>query len=138
MKYVLDSSVALKWVLPEADTAKALQLRVDFRNGVHELIAPDFFPIETAHALTRAERQRRIPQGSGWGLWQKIMSDCPTMLPWNVLMPRAFDLSSRMRVGVYDCVYIALAEQERCRVVTADQRLLNTFPAQTISLASVP
>ena len=100
MKYVLDSSVALKWALPEPDTAKALRLRVDFRNGVHELIAPDFFPIETAHALTRAERQRRITQGSGWGLWQKIMSDCPLLLPWNPLMPRAFDLSSRMRVGV--------------------------------------
>lgn len=55
MKYVLDSSVALKWALPEPDTAKALQLRADYRNGTHELIAPDFFPIEVAHALTRAE-----------------------------------------------------------------------------------
>ena len=27
MKYVLDSSVALKWVLPEADTPKAVRLR---------------------------------------------------------------------------------------------------------------
>ena len=65
MKYVLDSSIALKWALPEPDTAKALQLRADYRNGIYELIAPDFFPIETAHALTRAERQRRIPQGIG-------------------------------------------------------------------------
>lgn len=137
MKYVLDSSVALKWALPEPDTAKALQLRSDYCNAVHELMAPDFFPIETAHALTRAERQRRITQGSGWGLWQKIMSDCPVMLPWNPLMPRAFDLSSKMRVGVYDCVYVALAEQQLCPVVTADQRLLNTFPGQTISLASL-
>jgi predicted nucleic acid-binding protein len=138
MKYVLDSSVSLKWALPEPDTAKALQLRADFHNGTHELISPDFFPLETAHALTRAERQRRISQGSGWVLWQKIMSDCPAMLPWNSLMPRAFDLSSRMRVGVYDCVYVALAEQEQCRVVTADQRLLNSFPAQTVSLVSLP
>lgn len=138
MKYVLDSSVALKWAIPEPDTAKALQLRTDYRNGIHELIAPDFFPVEAAHALTRAERQRRIPQGAGWGLWQKITSDCPTLLSWHPLMPQAFDLSSKMRIGVYDCVYVALAEQEQCRVVTADQRLLKTFPAQTISLASLP
>lgn len=77
MKYVLDSSVALKWALPEPDTAEALKLRADYRNGIHDLISPDFFPLETAHALTRAERQRRISQGVGWGLWQKIMSDCP-------------------------------------------------------------
>jgi predicted nucleic acid-binding protein len=138
MKYVLDSSVALKWALPEPDARLALQLRTQYRSRLHELIAPDFFPMEVAHALTRAERQRRIPQGTGWGLWQKVMLDRPALLSWNPLMPRAFDLSSKMRVGVYDCVYIALAEQEQCRVVTADQRLLNTFPAQTIALASLP
>jgi hypothetical protein len=31
MKYVLDASVALKWVLTEPDAAKARQLRDDFR-----------------------------------------------------------------------------------------------------------
>ena len=60
MKYVLDSSVAFKWVVPERDTPRAVQLRDEFRAGVHELIAPDVFPLELAHALTRAERQGRI------------------------------------------------------------------------------
>jgi hypothetical protein len=31
MKYVLDSSVALKWVLPEADSAKAIRLRDEYK-----------------------------------------------------------------------------------------------------------
>lgn len=45
MRYVLDSSVALKWVLLEADSARAIRLRDDHLNGVHELIAPDLsFP----------------------------------------------------------------------------------------------
>jgi predicted nucleic acid-binding protein len=43
MKFVLDASVALKWVLPEADSAKAIALRENYRKGVHELIAPDIF-----------------------------------------------------------------------------------------------
>ena len=37
MKYVLDSCVALKWVLPEADSARAISLRDDYRKSVHEL-----------------------------------------------------------------------------------------------------
>ena len=41
MRYVLDSSVALKWVLPEADSDRADRLRDDFRNALHDLIAPD-------------------------------------------------------------------------------------------------
>jgi len=39
------------------------------------------------------------------------------------LMPTAFLLSSTLRLGVYDCVYIALSQRESCLVVTADQRL---------------
>jgi predicted nucleic acid-binding protein len=65
MKYVFDSSVAFKWLVPEADTAKALSLRDDFRKAVHELIAPDILPVETTHALTRAERQKRISPAQG-------------------------------------------------------------------------
>jgi hypothetical protein len=43
MTYVLDACVALKWVLVEPDSAKARQLRDEFRNAIHELIAPDSF-----------------------------------------------------------------------------------------------
>ena len=50
MKYVLDSSAALPWVLPEKDSAKATQLRDDARNAVHELLAPDIFPAEVFNA----------------------------------------------------------------------------------------
>ena len=60
MKYVLDSNVALKWALAEPDSPKARQLRDDFQKGTHDLLAPDIFQTEIAHALTRAERQGRI------------------------------------------------------------------------------
>lgn len=49
-------------------------------------------------------------------------------------MPRALVLSSQARIGAYDCLYITLAELERCKVVTADQRLLATFPAHCVLL----
>lgn len=35
MKYVLDCCVALKWVLPEADSIKAIRLRDEYTNGLH-------------------------------------------------------------------------------------------------------
>jgi hypothetical protein len=37
MKYVIDSSIGVKWVVPEVDSAKALRLCDDYRNGVIEL-----------------------------------------------------------------------------------------------------
>ena len=56
MRLVLDANVAVKWVVPEDLSDKATLLRDDFRNSVHELIAPDCWPTEVAHALTKAAR----------------------------------------------------------------------------------
>lgn len=42
MKYVLDSNVAIMWVLPEADAPKAVQFRNQVRLGTHEILAPDW------------------------------------------------------------------------------------------------
>ncbi len=71
MRYVLDSNVALKWVLPEADSDKATALRDDYHAGIHELIAPDIFPVECLHALTKAKHKIGLPtvSSSGSRLW---------------------------------------------------------------------
>ena len=110
MKYVLDSSVAFKWVVPESDTPRAVQLRDEFRAAVHELIAPDVFPPELAHALTRAERQGRINDAVTRLI--DVLTTSPILIPSLPLLLRAADISSTLRVGVYDCLYVALAERE--------------------------
>lgn len=137
MKFVLDSNVALKTVLPEADSHRAIRLIAEYKQGVHDLVAPDVFPVEVGRALTRAERQKRIQPPDGWRFWNAIMVDGPVLRLYLPLMQVAFGLSSAMRIGLYDCLYVALARREVCRVVTADQRLLNTFPSDTISLLSI-
>ena len=46
-----------------------------------------------------------------------------------------------MRVSMYDCLYVALAEREKCELVTADGRLIKilqgTFPF-LVALAAMP
>src|SRR5437016_11342625 len=124
MRRVIDSSVAFKWVVPETDSDKALLLRDDFRNGLVELIAPDIFLIEIGHALTRAERQGRIPAGSAIPLLRDILNTLPFLQPALPFVLRAVEISSQMRVGAYDCLYVALAESQKCDVITADDKLL--------------
>jgi predicted nucleic acid-binding protein len=141
MKYVLDANVALKWVLPEPDSAKARQLRDEFEKAVHELLAPDVFEVEVAHALTRAERQRKIAVGNAAVLWSDVMSTPPSLEPSGPLLPRGIGISSKYRQGVYDCLYVALAEQENCKLVTADDKLVQKlqpdFPF-IVLLSSLP
>ena len=141
MKYVLDSCVAFKWLVPEDLEAEALRLRDGYAHGVHELLAPDVFPTEVAHALTRAERQQRISVSEAAMLWQDLMTTAPQLLPSLPLTPRAIDISSHVRLGVYDCLYVALAEREQCELVTSDEKLLKKlqkkFPI-IVPLAAVP
>jgi predicted nucleic acid-binding protein len=121
MKYVLDSSAALPWVLPEKDSPKAIRLRDDARAAVHELLAPDLFPAEVFNALLKAERTQRINVGEAKTLYASIGADIPDLHPYLSLMPRAGEISSRYRVALYDCLYIALAERVPCEVITADR-----------------
>ena len=123
------------------NSGKADSLRRDFQNAVHELLAPDIFNVELAHALTRAERQGRIAVGEARQLYLDVLTRPPKFFPFQSLLLRAIDISSKMRVGVYDCVYVALAEQEGCELVTGDDKMVyalqKDFPF-IVSLASMP
>jgi predicted nucleic acid-binding protein len=104
MKRVLDSSVGFKWVVPEADSDKALRLRDDYGNRIVELIAPDIFLIEVAHALTRAERQKRITPAEGALALADMMAARPQLQGYIPLLPRAYEISSHRNTGAYDCL----------------------------------
>jgi predicted nucleic acid-binding protein len=141
MKYAPDASVALKWVLPEPLADKARQLRIDYQNRIHELIAPDVFPVEVANALARAERRNIIAVDQAAGLLANVMRTSPVLSPYLPLLARALDVASRMRCGVYDCLYVVLAEHEGCELMTADDRLVRNlrphFPF-IVPLSSLP
>jgi predicted nucleic acid-binding protein len=137
MRFVLDASVALKTVLNEVDSAAAFRLHNDAKKQIHQLIAPDTLPVEVAHALTRAERKGLILQGDGSKLFAFFLRDCPILFDYGDLIDRAMELSSQARLGLFDCLYVALAEREHCPVVTADQRIVTLFPDDAVSLASL-
>ena len=141
MRFVLDSSVGFKTLVTETDSAKAQQLYDDYRKGIHELLAPDVFAVEMAHSITRAERQARITPAQGARLLTDILNRLPQIHPSLPLLPRAYVISSMARIGVYDCLYVALAEREACQLVTADDKLVKNLGTQfpmIVALASMP
>jgi predicted nucleic acid-binding protein len=109
---------------------KAELLLQDYKNAIHELLSPDVYPVEVIHALTRAERQGRITPAQGGKLYVSFMTSLPKLHPYMSLLPRAYDISSNMHVGVYDCLYVALAEREKCELATADDKLVKNLQPQ--------
>jgi len=140
MRYVLDSCIAVKWFLAESDSAKAIQVLDEFNRQLHELLAPDVFPVEVAHALSRAQRRGLIPPTTGSQHLSDLLAFLPVLNPSLTLLPRAYEISSQAQIGVYDCLYVALAEREGCELLTADDRLARalgpTYPFITL-LASI-
>lgn len=112
MKLTLDASVAAKWVLAEIDSDSAMRIRDDFRNGVHELIAPDIFCFEVAHALIRAERKMLLTEMPLH--FADVMTHCPDLADSLALLGQAIDLARNIRRGVYDCIYLCLASAREC------------------------
>jgi predicted nucleic acid-binding protein len=97
--------------------------------------------VEIAHALSRAERRGLIQPIDG----SRYLSDLPAYLPVFhpslTLLPRAHEISSQARIGVYDCLYVAFAVREGCDLLAADAGLVNSLqPVYSFikSLASLP
>jgi predicted nucleic acid-binding protein len=141
MKYVIDSSVQIKTFVTEADSAKAIRLCDDYRNGIHDLLAPDLFPIEVANVLMILERAGKLQPGNAGQLFSQFLVDIPPLHPAISLLPRAIEIAHKFRQSVYDSLYSALAEREGCEHVTADDKFLNAVQASlpfVVSLSTLP
>jgi predicted nucleic acid-binding protein len=94
VRYVLDSNVALKWVLPEVDSDKAVRVRDGFLKGLHDLRSPDVFVGEVGHSLTRLERRGLIQPPDGARRFSDVLATLPTIVPSLSVSVRAYEISA--------------------------------------------
>lgn len=117
MTLVVDASVAVKWMVREPGNEAARSL-FDLPNP---LIAPDWLLIEAASTFWKKVKASELLQIHA----ERHLEDLPRFFSRfydsSLLVAEALSLAFRLRHSVYDCVYLALAEQENCRLVTADE-----------------
>jgi len=126
--FVIDASVAIKWVIDEPGTQQALLLRQ------HPLSAPDLLVPECANILWKKVRRQELTQDEAIlaaGLLERADVRLEPMRP---LLERATRLAVVLDHPAYDCMYLALAQHLSCPLVTADER----FRRKTASNASAP
>jgi predicted nucleic acid-binding protein len=117
---VIDASVAVKWVLAEdaADRAAALRAQPD------ELIAPTLIAAEIGSAMRKRVVARLLSLPEALRAARTATALLNRLVPDPELTQRALELAIELRHPIYDCIYLALAEREKCALVTADQDLL--------------
>ena len=127
MNLVVDASVAVKWLFEEQDSDRAEALLTSAGDNRLKLVAPVILYAEIANALWKRmlrgdmDRQKTLETG------ERFDEICPVLLPIEDLVQRALELAIDSRHPVYDCLYVALAEQLSSELITADERLYRAF-----------
>jgi predicted nucleic acid-binding protein len=121
--FVLDCSVAAKWVLPEPDRSPALALFERYASGDVLLIAPDILLAEFASLVAKRNRRTQISTEQAREAFSLMTKCAPQLFDTHPRLYRALDLSLRDQLSLWDSIYLALALERDCPVLTADLRL---------------
>lgn len=121
MTLVVDASVAFKWFLrAEINAAEALAVA----ESGEPVIAPDLIIAEVCNAAWRSARLGRLETTDLPDIALALQRFFAELTPLSRLAPRAVAIAAELDHPVYDCFYLALAEQRRLALMTADTRLI--------------
>ncbi len=123
---VVDASVAVKWVLREAGRENAVALL----SGGSVLIAPDVIRLELSNVITKRERRKAITSEQATEAFGLFTELSPELHQTEPLAVTAFNLARRSQTSFWDCIYLALAMEQSCGLVTADRRFFNAVAGQ--------
>lgn len=118
-KAIVDASVAVKWFVPEIHAQNALGLLA----ADTELVAPDLICAEVGNAFWKKHLRGEIA-AEHLSLMLGDFAAMPLRLyPFVRLLTPAWTIAVQRRCSYYDSLYLALAQNQDCPLVTADRKL---------------
>jgi predicted nucleic acid-binding protein len=122
-RFVVDASVAVKWFLPEIHHTHARRLLT----GGHTLLVPDLLFPEVGNILWKRVRATDITATEADTILQTLGGLPLVVSPSWPLVTVALTIACQAGRTVYDCLYLALAIQEKTVMVTADEKFYNSL-----------
>ena len=123
MSFVLDSSIALAWVLPDESNPRADELLE--RLIAEGAVVPPIWPLEIGNVLLVALRRRRIRQEEFETILERL-----ARLPIEVdieatdhALAGVLLLAAQLGLTTYDAAYLDLAQRRKLPLATLDKRL---------------
>jgi predicted nucleic acid-binding protein len=124
---VVDTSVALKFYLPEEGHEEAVELLEAADAGAVELLAPGTILPEGFNAIAQQRRRGLLDAEDARGAWQRLLRAPVYTYATEDLIERAADIARETDVVIYDALFLALAEDAETVMVTADGKLLRSL-----------
>lgn len=127
---VIDTSVAVKWYVPEPGTLAAAEL---LEKG-YLLLAPDLVGPELGNVLWKKVGRGEITPTEAHEVARTFVQAPPVRLIASAAyLSAALDIALRHKRTVYDALYVALAVERGGRYVTADERLVHALIATELA-----
>jgi predicted nucleic acid-binding protein len=124
---VIDSSVAIKWFLPEQYTAEARRILDGYQRGDLTLLAPELIYAEVGNIVWKKQQFHHLAEADAQQIITEFQALVLITIPSVRLLNDAYRLAIAHRRTVYDSLYLALSVQEQCPFVTADERFVNAI-----------
>jgi predicted nucleic acid-binding protein len=118
-RFVIDASIAVKWVVDEDGTPEALALRQRAK-----LIAPELLVAECANILWKKVQRDELLKEEALLAARLLQGAEIELLPMRSLFETATRISIEINHPAFDCIYLALAANSKSQFVTADERFL--------------
>jgi len=124
--YVIDASVAIKWAFIENYCLEAIR----YMDDRLQRMSPDIILHECNAAIQKKVWRNEISAEIGWQGYELIFQGKPIQLfDTKSLIRPAYHLAVELNHAVYDCYYLALAQQQNAVVVTADRKFYDRVQA---------
>jgi predicted nucleic acid-binding protein len=118
---VLDSSVALKWIFADENSAEhAMRVRDDHISAKNEIAVPSLFFYEIANVLATKVQLSLEEAREAFDLINAFDISIYELDSLEYL--EAMTLAMKYKVSVYDASYHVLASRLGCRFLTADRK----------------
>lgn len=121
---MIDTSVALKFYLPEEGHEEALGLLEAEESGAVELLAPGTILPEGFNAIAQQRKRGPLDAEDAGEAWDELLRAPIYTYATEDLIERAAEIALETDAIVYDTLFLALAEDARTVMVTADGKLL--------------
>lgn len=121
MSFVIDCSVAAKWLFLEEGSSKA----EDVLAALSFFFVPDLFIVEIDAVISKKVRKREITSKKAFQKIEERKSLPYKLLSYNSISKLALEISVSLPITLYDATYVVAAIERNAIVYTADQRLVN-------------
>lgn len=120
--FVVDTSVAIKWFTyaNEADIFQAKKFLLDIQSGRIIVLTPDILLTELANVFLLSKKLTVLQIKTALDLLDN--SRIVVAAVNKEIVTSAVSLADKYEITVYDAVFLALAKQWSCRLISADEK----------------